>query len=245
MSRPERGVLGLQTIPLVTERERREQERKLDLVTESLDSKDEYARFNVGWILPAGAKRQRQTGPQKEEKPAQQKEKEEVESRKRKAGSSSSPGPSAKRRRQGPNEEEPPAPAVEEPPPAAPPTPPDQKKAAKKKGKGKVQAAGEDPFPPGTQGGISPSSLTPVWAKITSYPHFPAVVLDLDADSASVPQAVLNLEASENEKSRAWLVRFHDKQRSYGWMHEERMDILGTDPALDEMYLAVRVVWRR
>lgn len=61
-SRRERGVLGVQSVPVFSDRERRERERQLDLVADNVDPMDQYKRFNVGWILPAGSKRKR-AGP--------------------------------------------------------------------------------------------------------------------------------------------------------------------------------------
>lgn len=57
--RSQPGVVGVTSVPAMSERERRQAEKNLDLIAESLDSKDEYERFNVGWILPEGSKRRR------------------------------------------------------------------------------------------------------------------------------------------------------------------------------------------
>lgn len=66
-----------------------------------------------------------------------------------------------------------------------------------------------------------------MWAKVTSYPYFPGVVVDPVADPSIVPDAVMALQEEENKTARAWLVRFHDKQGSWGWMHAERLEALG------------------
>lgn len=57
--RSQPGVVGVTSVPAMSERERRQAEKNLDLIAENLDSKDEYERFNVGWILPEGSKRRR------------------------------------------------------------------------------------------------------------------------------------------------------------------------------------------
>lgn len=268
MARPERGVLGVRAIPVVTERERREQERQMDLVTESLDSKDEYARFNVGWILPEGAKRRRPVAPAeeagsktKEDVKPKKEHKETRTTRKRKATSSpipETPQPGPKRRRQE-SEELTPAPDRSSltPPPDTEneltPTPKKPKKETtdepekeeeskdepmeevkeepKKKAtpNKKAKTKGKDPYPPGTQ----------VWAKVTSYPYFPGYVVDYANEPETVPQSVLDLEEAENAKARAWLVRFYDRGRTYGWVHEDRMEVLGVDEGVDGLFLAV------
>lgn len=58
-ARPQPGVVGVESVPALSDKERRKAEKSLDLIAESLDSKDEYERFNVGWILPEGSKRRR------------------------------------------------------------------------------------------------------------------------------------------------------------------------------------------
>lgn len=85
MKHPERGVLGLQSVPVLTDRQRRAQEKRLDLITTSLDPKDEYKRFNVGWILPEGSKRRRADPPP----PPASKEKREKDKGKGRARNSS------------------------------------------------------------------------------------------------------------------------------------------------------------
>lgn len=62
-ARPQRGVLGLQSVAVVSDRERREREKQLDLVADEIGAADEYKRFNVGWILPEGSKRKRAAPP--------------------------------------------------------------------------------------------------------------------------------------------------------------------------------------
>ncbi|TXT09055.1 hypothetical protein VHUM_02529 [Vanrija humicola] len=62
-ARPQRGVLGLQSVAVVSDRERRQREKQLDLVADEIGAADEYKRFNVGWILPEGSKRRRAAPP--------------------------------------------------------------------------------------------------------------------------------------------------------------------------------------
>lgn len=74
---------------------------------------------------------------------------------------------------------------------------------------------------------------------MTSYPYFPGVVIDHVDKWDTVPQSVLDLEDQSN--GRTWLVRFHDKQRSYAWVHRERMEKIGADDARDQIFLSVSV----
>lgn len=58
-TRQQRGVIGLEALPLLTTKERLEQERALDLTTNEVGAADQFKRFNVGWVLPEGTKRKR------------------------------------------------------------------------------------------------------------------------------------------------------------------------------------------
>ena len=62
-SRQQRGVAGIETIAVLNDRERREQERQLNLMTPEIDRQDLFKRFNVGWVLPEGSKRRRAERP--------------------------------------------------------------------------------------------------------------------------------------------------------------------------------------
>jgi hypothetical protein len=62
-SRSQRGVVGREVVERLSDRERRAREQKLDLVTEAVDKSDQFTRFNLGWVLPAGSKRNRHTEP--------------------------------------------------------------------------------------------------------------------------------------------------------------------------------------
>nr|XP_019009832.1 NuA3 HAT complex component NTO1 [Kwoniella pini CBS 10737]OCF48613.1 NuA3 HAT complex component NTO1 [Kwoniella pini CBS 10737] len=53
------GVAGVETFQALTDRERREQEKSLDLLTQEVGAQDQFKRFNVGWVLPEGSKRKR------------------------------------------------------------------------------------------------------------------------------------------------------------------------------------------
>lgn len=57
------GVVAIETIPLISDKERRKRELELDLVTEDIGAADHFKRFNVGWVLPAGTKRKRAERP--------------------------------------------------------------------------------------------------------------------------------------------------------------------------------------
>ncbi len=63
MSKPQRGVVGLETLAVFSDKERRERERQLDIIAQDVDPKDQFARFNVGWVLPEGSKRRRAERP--------------------------------------------------------------------------------------------------------------------------------------------------------------------------------------
>lgn len=62
-SRPQRGVAGVEAVAILSDKERREMERQMDIVTEEVDSQDQFKRFNVGWVLPEGSKRRRSERP--------------------------------------------------------------------------------------------------------------------------------------------------------------------------------------
>lgn len=61
--RPQVGVAGIETIPVLTDRQRREKERALDITTKDVGAQDQFERFNVGWVLPEGSKRRRVEAP--------------------------------------------------------------------------------------------------------------------------------------------------------------------------------------
>ncbi|WVQ75536.1 hypothetical protein IAR50_005163 [Cryptococcus sp. DSM 104548] len=93
----------------------------------------------------------------------------------------------------------------------------------------------KDPFPAGTL----------VWAKVYSFPHFPAEIVDLDdpEDRSEVPEPVLAEETAAREAAaqngtRVWLVRFYDSSSSYGWIVEDKLDDLGESDEIDGMYLS-------
>ncbi|RXK35381.1 hypothetical protein M231_07371 [Tremella mesenterica] len=55
----QRGVAGIETFAIMSDKERRKRERELELVTDQVDSQDLFKRFNIGWVLPEGSKRRR------------------------------------------------------------------------------------------------------------------------------------------------------------------------------------------
>lgn len=62
-SKNQRGVVGLESFVALSDRDRRERERQLDLFTEDIGNHDQFTRFNVGWVLPEGSKRKRAERP--------------------------------------------------------------------------------------------------------------------------------------------------------------------------------------
>jgi NuA3 HAT complex component NTO1 len=62
-SRQQRGVVGVEVFAVISDKDRRAQEKTLDLVTERVDDKTQFTRFNVGWVLPEGSKRKRAERP--------------------------------------------------------------------------------------------------------------------------------------------------------------------------------------
>ena len=125
----------------------------------------------------------------------------------------------------------------------------------KPKGKSTKAIEAEDPYPPNTL----------VWAKLTSFPYFPAEIIDVTNDDPSeIPPSVFqNRTQAEKENGaqgqRTWLVRFFDSQNSYGWIPAKKLDLLGENNGgnpffstrvnplirhtdIDEMYLSVSVL---
>lgn len=58
-SRSQVGVIRTEPVERLTDKERRERERELELVMKEVGDKDSFARFNRGWVLPEGVKRNR------------------------------------------------------------------------------------------------------------------------------------------------------------------------------------------
>lgn len=71
-NRLQRGVVGEESYSPLGPRERRERDRQMamELVVENLDSRDNFKRFNVGWVLPEGTKRGGRRDRQVEHMPA-------------------------------------------------------------------------------------------------------------------------------------------------------------------------------
>ncbi|KAK6904299.1 hypothetical protein I203_105109 [Kwoniella mangroviensis CBS 8507] len=53
------GVVGTEIVPILTDRDRRERERAMDIMIEEVGAQDQFTRFNTGWVLPEGMKRKR------------------------------------------------------------------------------------------------------------------------------------------------------------------------------------------
>lgn len=58
-SRSQVGVIRTETVERLSDRERRDRERNMALTTDAVGSADQFTRFNVGWVLPEGSKRNR------------------------------------------------------------------------------------------------------------------------------------------------------------------------------------------
>lgn len=58
-SRSQVGVARTETIERLSDKERREREKAMALATDEVGNADQFARFNVGWVLPEGSKRRR------------------------------------------------------------------------------------------------------------------------------------------------------------------------------------------
>ncbi|OCF39768.1 hypothetical protein I317_06430 [Kwoniella heveanensis CBS 569] len=280
--RSQRGVVGLETIAVLTDRERRELEKGLDIMTEEVDAQDQFKRFNVGWVLPEGSKRRRSErppdsacNPVKSRLPSAIKEEPDAFAA---SGSDLSSPPSSvltsavstpqneATDEKNEDEEMTPVPddvadesriSAKEVTPIQVDQPSSstktkakgkrQKQRAEKEGEQEEQAkeveqaeahgdaveqdadrkqadeVDEGPYPPGTL----------VWAKVHSYPFFPAEIVD-PTDEEDIPRDVFAHEAIERNlaasKGKAiWLVRFFDATNSYGWVIEDRLEALGDD----------------
>ncbi|ODN74463.1 hypothetical protein L202_06849 [Cryptococcus amylolentus CBS 6039] len=284
LARPQQGVVGLEAIPIMSDRERREQELALALELEGTDvgGLDQFKRFNVGWVLPEGktqdveevsSQAQPAAGPSKVVEPAPAPADDESDlspppPARSQAGTPQAGTPRTTRKRGGvvyvpdmdldpedmlrrrtsrpkgqgkgkektvetplPDQVDIPQAGVEEG--AASIHPSRKKKLPPPPAKTKRKV--KDPFPPGTL----------VWAKVYSFPHFPAEIVDLDDpdDRSEVPDPVLAEEAAarkaaERNDTRVWLVRFYDSSSSYGWIAEDKLDDLGESDEVDGMYLS-------
>ncbi|ODN95838.1 hypothetical protein L198_04456 [Cryptococcus wingfieldii CBS 7118] len=284
LSRPQQGVAGLEAIPILSDRERREQELALALELEGTDvgGLDQFKRFNVGWVLPEGkpeeveevsSQAQPAAGPSKviEPTPALADDESDLSPpppARSQAGTPQAGTPRTTRKRGGvvyvpdmdldpedmlrrrtsrpkgqgkgkektvetplPDQVDIPQAGVEEGSASIHPSRKGKLPPPPAKTKRKVK----DPFPPGTL----------VWAKIYSFPHFPAEIVDLDDpdDRSEVPDPVLAEEAAarkaaEQNDTRVWLVRFYDSSSSYGWIAEDKLDDLGESDEVDGMYLS-------
>lgn len=63
------GVVGLATYNSISDKERRQMEKDMNLATNEVGKEDLFARFNVGWVLPEGSKRHRAERPPVPPKP--------------------------------------------------------------------------------------------------------------------------------------------------------------------------------
>lgn len=76
-----------------------------------------------------------------------------------------------------------------------------------------------------------PAAGTKVWAKVETFPHFPAIVI---RDKTDLPGEMLRTQP-EDESMVA--VRFFGKQTSYGWITPLKLAPLLMDESEDEKYL--------
>nr|XP_018259176.1 uncharacterized protein I303_08721 [Kwoniella dejecticola CBS 10117]OBR81334.1 hypothetical protein I303_08721 [Kwoniella dejecticola CBS 10117] len=294
--RSQPGVAGFETVHILTDKERREQERALDIMTQEVGSQDQFKRFNVGWVLPEGSKRKRSERTSDPIKSQSVKLEDPLSG----SGSELSPPPSSaltsaastpkKTEQKGKRKASTPAEETS--------TPRQSKRAKRdddrlededvemssvpdKSTRGEVldrgEGVAEESGPMGT-GPNSPAaedlprdepskgkrkpvpvnkspikakepvdedtyaSGTLVWAKLHSFPYFPAEIVDPTGDE-EIPKDVLKIEEKERAIAKAankriWLVQFYDNTFSYGWIMEDRLDLLGEDQDIDAMYLS-------
>lgn len=88
----------------------------------------------------------------------------------------------------------------------------------------KRKPVGEDQFPPGTI----------VWAKWSTFPYFPAEIIDLEdeEEAAFIAPVVFDKRPTEEEdeaKGQSWLARFYDAHNTYAWLRADKLDMLGED----------------
>jgi NuA3 HAT complex component NTO1 len=90
---------------------------------------------------------------------------------------------------------------------------------------------------------VSPATafphLTLVWAKVMSYPYYPAAIVDEADESVPAPVAKEGERqkakaASSSDKSPLHLVRFFDQQKSFGWVRESKLAMMFEDDAIDK-----------
>ncbi|WWC64030.1 uncharacterized protein I303_106636 [Kwoniella dejecticola CBS 10117] len=326
--RSQPGVAGFETVHILTDKERREQERALDIMTQEVGSQDQFKRFNVGWVLPEGSKRKRsertsESLPRAQSTMSSRKPPSATASKARASstprvpplslspiksqsvkledplsgsGSELSPPPSSaltsaastpkKTEQKGKRKASTPAEETS--------TPRQSKRAKRdddrlededvemssvpdKSTRGEVldrgEGVAEESGPMGT-GPNSPAAedlprdepskgkrkpvpvnKSPIKAKepvdedtyasgtlVHSFPYFPAEIVDPTGDE-EIPKDVLKIEEKERAIAKAankriWLVQFYDNTFSYGWIMEDRLDLLGEDQDIDAMYLS-------
>ncbi|THH27211.1 hypothetical protein EUX98_g6973 [Antrodiella citrinella] len=76
---------------------------------------------------------------------------------------------------------------------------------------------------------------TLVWAKLKSWPWWPAVVFEID--DVEIPTKILR-EGQNSTGPPRYPIRFYDKRRNWQWLEESKLLELGEDTELDEDMLA-------
>jgi len=92
------------------------------------------------------------------------------------------------------------------------------------------------------------------------YPYFPAEVVDPEEERQLLSPSVFKEEArvrASSKGSKIYLVNFFDKNNTYGWIPEHKLDLLGVDDGscslsvpshrpwadvagIDQLYLALK-----
>ncbi|KZS94692.1 hypothetical protein SISNIDRAFT_452784 [Sistotremastrum niveocremeum HHB9708] len=80
---------------------------------------------------------------------------------------------------------------------------------------------------------LEPGTL--VWAKMESYPHWPAVVFE--EDDPAVPVVVAK-SRPKSLSGNPHLVRFYDRTSSWKWLEPNKLHLLGEDLEFDQKMLA-------
>jgi hypothetical protein len=75
------------------------------------------------------------------------------------------------------------------------------------------------------------------------YPYFPAEVVDADQEQKLLSPSVFKEEArvrASAKGSKIYLVNFFDKHNTYGWIPENKLDMLGEDDGKSDYCLMTR-----
>jgi hypothetical protein len=75
------------------------------------------------------------------------------------------------------------------------------------------------------------------------YPYFPAEVVDAEEEQEQLSPSVFKEEArvrASAKGSKIYLVNFFDKHNTYGWIPENKLDMLGEDDGSSGFYFMTR-----